>query len=40
MAIGWLGYGELMSPRDWLGAAGIAAALILVRLRPAAPSPT
>jgi len=40
MAIGWLGYGEVMSPRDWLGAVAIAAALILVRLRPAAPSPT
>jgi drug/metabolite transporter (DMT)-like permease len=30
--IGWLAYGETLSPLDWLGAAAIAAALVLVRL--------
>ena len=30
--IGWLVYGETLSPLDWLGAAAIAAALVLVRL--------
>jgi drug/metabolite transporter (DMT)-like permease len=30
--IGWLVYGETLSPRDWIGAAAIAAALVLVRL--------
>jgi len=39
MAIGWIGYGEKMSARDWIGAAAIAAALLLVRLRAAAPAP-
>ncbi|MEO6247942.1 MAG: DMT family transporter [Sphingomicrobium sp.] len=36
-AIGWLSYGEQLDLTDFLGAAAIAAALILVRLRPAAP---
>ncbi|MDP9085385.1 MAG: DMT family transporter [Pseudomonadota bacterium] len=40
MAIGWIGYGEKMSLRDWVGASAIAAALLLVRLRPAVPKPT
>ena len=30
--IGWLVYGETLSPIDWVGAAAIAAALVLVRL--------
>lgn len=30
--IGWLAYGETLSPLDWVGAAAIAAALVLVRL--------
>ena len=39
-AIGWLVYGERLSPRDWTGAIAIAIALILVRLRPASPIAT
>ena len=39
MTIGWIGYDEKMSARDWIGAAAIATALLLVRLRPAAPEP-
>jgi drug/metabolite transporter (DMT)-like permease len=31
-AIGWVFYGERLSPLDWIGAAAIAAALVLVRL--------
>lgn len=30
--VGWLAYGETMSPLDWIGAAAIAMALVLVRL--------
>ena len=30
--IGWLAYGETLSPLDWAGAIAIAAALVLVRL--------
>jgi drug/metabolite transporter (DMT)-like permease len=30
--VGWLAYGETLSPLDWAGAAAIAAALVLVRL--------
>jgi drug/metabolite transporter (DMT)-like permease len=30
--VGWLAYGEGISPMDWVGAAAIAAALVLVRL--------
>ena len=30
--IGWTAYGETLSPLDWVGAAAIAAALVLVRL--------
>jgi drug/metabolite transporter (DMT)-like permease len=30
--VGWLVYGELLSPLDWIGAVAIAAALVLVRL--------
>jgi drug/metabolite transporter (DMT)-like permease len=30
--IGWLTYGETLQPLDWVGAAAIAAALVLVRL--------
>ena len=30
--VGWLVYGETLSPLDWMGAAAIAAALVLVRL--------
>ena len=30
--VGWLAYGEALSPLDWIGAAAIAAALVLVRL--------
>jgi drug/metabolite transporter (DMT)-like permease len=30
--VGWLVYGETLSPLDWTGAAAIAAALVLVRL--------
>ncbi|MEO6256680.1 MAG: DMT family transporter [Sphingomicrobium sp.] len=43
--IGWLVYGETLSPLDWIGAATIALALVLVRLperglRAAAARPT
>ena len=38
--IGWLAYGETLTPLDWLGAAGIAVALVLVRLRPRAQAAT
>ena len=43
--IGWLAYRETLSALDWLGAAAIAAALVLVRLpdktlQPAAESPS
>lgn len=43
--VGWLGYGETLSPTDWVGAAAIAAALVLVRLpdrglRPSAQPPS
>ncbi len=30
--IGWVAYGETLQALDWLGAAAIAAALVLVRL--------
>ena len=30
--VGWMAYGETLSPLDWIGAAAIAAALVLVRL--------
>jgi drug/metabolite transporter (DMT)-like permease len=30
--IGWLAYGETLSPLDWIGAIAIGAALVLVRL--------
>jgi drug/metabolite transporter (DMT)-like permease len=30
--VGWLAYGERLQPLDWIGAAAIAAALVLVRL--------
>ena len=30
--IGWIAYGETLSPLDWLGAAAIGLALVLVRL--------
>jgi len=30
--VGWLAYGEALSPLDWIGAAAIAAARVLVRL--------
>jgi drug/metabolite transporter (DMT)-like permease len=30
--VGWVAYGEKLSPLDWIGAAMIAAALVLVRL--------
>src|SRR5256885_15210361 len=30
--VGWLAYGETLSPLDWIGALAIAAALVLVRL--------
>ena len=30
--VGWLAYGETLSPFDWVGAIAIAAALVLVRL--------
>jgi len=30
--VGWIAYGETLSPLDWVGAAAIAAALVLVRL--------
>lgn len=39
-AIGWLTFGEHLSLRDWLGAAAIAVALVLVRLRSPAERPT
>ena len=31
--LGWVYYGEAFTPRDWLGAAMIAVALMLVRLK-------
>jgi len=37
--IGWLAYREAMTPLDFLGAAAIAAALVLVRLRDAPSAP-
>jgi len=30
--VGWTAYGEALSPADWLGAAAIGTALVLVRL--------
>ena len=30
--VGWTVYGEALRPLDWLGAAAIATALVLVRL--------
>ena len=33
--VGWMAYGERLEPLDWIGAAAIGAALVLVRL----PSP-
>ncbi len=30
--VGWLAYGETLSPLDWIGAAAIGTALVLVRL--------
>jgi drug/metabolite transporter (DMT)-like permease len=30
--VGWMAYGETLSPLDWIGAIAIAAALVLVRL--------
>ena len=38
--IGWLAYGETLTPLDWLGALAIGGALVLVRLRrgPAVPT--
>lgn len=39
-AIGWAAYGEFFTPLDWVGAVSIAAALVLVRLRPRARSAT
>jgi drug/metabolite transporter (DMT)-like permease len=30
--VGWMAYGETLSPLDWIGAAAIGAALVLVRL--------
>lgn len=30
--VGWLAYGETLSPLDWIGAAAIASGLVLVRL--------
>jgi drug/metabolite transporter (DMT)-like permease len=43
--VGWLAYGETLSPLDWIGAFAIAAALVLVRLperglRRSAPQPS
>jgi drug/metabolite transporter (DMT)-like permease len=38
--IGWLVYGETLTPLDFMGAIGIAAALVLVRLRPAVQEPS
>ncbi|MEO7787565.1 MAG: DMT family transporter [Sphingomicrobium sp.] len=38
-AIGWSLYGERLGLLDWLGAAAIATALVLVRLRQPAPAP-
>jgi drug/metabolite transporter (DMT)-like permease len=32
--LGWFYYGEAFTPRDWLGAAMIVVALVLVRLKP------
>ena len=30
--VGWMVYGETLSPLDWVGAAAIGTALVLVRL--------
>jgi drug/metabolite transporter (DMT)-like permease len=38
--IGWFAYGETLTPLDVLGAIGIAAALVLVRLRPSSEEPS
>jgi drug/metabolite transporter (DMT)-like permease len=38
--IGWLAYGETLQPLDWVGAAAIAAALVLVRLPQRGLQPT
>ena len=37
--IGWIAYGERLQTLDWVGAAAIAAALVLVRLPPRACNP-
>jgi drug/metabolite transporter (DMT)-like permease len=31
--LGWIYYGEAFTPRDWIGAAMIVVALILVRMK-------
>ena len=36
--LGWWFYGETLTPLDWVGATAIGLALVLVRLRPAAPA--
>jgi drug/metabolite transporter (DMT)-like permease len=38
--LGWLYYQETLTPLDWLGALAIVVALVLVRLRRAAPAAT
>ena len=43
--VGWIAYGEILSPLDWIGAFAIAGALVLVRLperglRRRAPQPS
>ena len=38
--VGWLAYGETLQPLDWVGAAAIAAALVLVRLPQRGLQPT
>ena len=37
--VGWMAYGERLEPLDWIGAAAIAAALVLVRLPSAGVAP-
>ena len=38
--VGWLAYDERLTPLDVVGALAIAAALVLVRLRPRGPEPS
>ena len=38
-AIGWIGYGEKLTAPDWIGAAMVGAAIVLVRRPATNPTP-